>query len=131
MLALPADAEAFIPRNGSFKDLHGPGCYALRLSRPDDLPAAWDAQYDERPTWFDRLVGAAGVVYIGEAGDVLRRLEEHRDGEVRTTMLTTVCEIDGLRNVWWADSKTDAEEMESRLTIMMQNQHPELFVWSN
>lgn len=129
-LELPQDAEKFIPEGGDLSDLHGPGCYALRLDRPDDLASAWDREFDTRPDYFAELRDADTCLYVGASGDVLRRLEEHRDGEVRVGVLQRVCEIDSLRNIWWADDKEEAFQEESRLAIMLSNQYPDAYVHS-
>jgi len=126
-LQLPADAEPFIPDGEPFDHLHEPAVYALTLTKPDDLEAAWDAEYDARPAYFEELQDASGVVYIGEAGDVLYRLEQHRDGE-QTGVLMEAFGIDSLRNIWWMDSKKQAEANESQIAIMLQNQRPDLYV---
>lgn len=127
-LSLPADAEKFIPEGNDYDHLRSAGVYALTLGKPDDLAEAWDAEFDARPPYFDDLRDAAGVVYVGEAGDVLRRLEEHRDGDTRVGVLQRVCAIEGLRNIWWCDDKDHAEQQESVLAIALQNERPGLYV---
>jgi len=127
-LTLPADAEPFIPEGGDLSDLSNAGVYCLTLERPDDLAAAWDREYDHRPAYWDELTAATQVAYIGGAQDVLSRLEEHRDRAVRQTALTTVCEIDALRNIWWFDSAEVAFERESRIAMLMQNHKPSWYV---
>jgi predicted GIY-YIG superfamily endonuclease len=126
-LTLPADAEPFMPNDGAFGDLHGAGVYALTLDVPDDPADAWDAEHDHRPAYWDELVEAEQVVYIGEAGDILHRLEQHRDG-FHTGVLMEAFGIDSLRNIWWMGSKEQAEQMESQLGIMLQNERPEYYV---
>jgi predicted GIY-YIG superfamily endonuclease len=128
-LSLPADAEPFIPDGEPWDHLHEPAVYALTIDLPDDLEAAWDATHDTRPAYWDDLVDADGVVYIGEAGDVLHRLEQHRDGE-QTGVLMEAFGIDSLRNIWFMPSKEKAEQEESRLAIMLQNERLELYVHS-
>lgn len=124
MLELPADLEPF----GDPDEWHKPAVYCLRLTRPDDPAGAWDAEYDARPEWFPRFRDAAEVWYVGAAADCLARLEDHRDGEVRDTVLTRICDVDSLRNVWWFPTKREAFERESGLAIMLRNHHPEAFV---
>jgi len=127
-LSLPENAEPFIPDGEPFDHLHEPAVYALTLTKPDDLKAAWDAEFDARPGYFEELQDASGVVYIGEAGDVLHRLEDHRNGEIRVGVLQRVFEIDSLRNIWFMPSKEQAEQEESNIAIMLQNERPELYV---
>jgi predicted GIY-YIG superfamily endonuclease len=98
------------------------------LSKPDDLAAAWDREYDHRPGYWDELVACANVAYVGAAKDILGRLEDHRDGEVRQTALTKVCAIEGLRNIWWFDSADVAFERESKLAMLMANHKPSWYV---
>lgn len=126
-LSLPADAEPFIPAGEPWDHLHEPGVYALTLNRPDNPESAWDAVHDTRPPYFDAVLDADRVVYIGEAGDVLHRLEQHRDGD-RTGVLIEAFGIDALRNIWWMDSKEQAETQETALSTMLQNARPEWYV---
>jgi len=125
-LSLPADLEIF----GDPDEWHQPAVYCLSLTKPDDLGDEWDRRFDVRPPWFDELTAAREVYYVGATGDCLSRLEDHRDGEVRTTVLTEVCEIDALRNVWWFQSKDRAFQRESKLAILLQNEYPEAYVHS-
>lgn len=127
-LQLPADAEPHIPSGESITYLRNSGVYCLMLSKPDDLAAAWDKEFDHRPAYWDELVACANVAYVGAAKDILGRLEDHRDGEVRQTALTKVCAIDGLRNIWWFDSADVAFERESRLAMLMANHKPSWYV---
>jgi len=127
-LRLPADIEPHLIDGHEWSD---PGVYCLRLNRPDDLAEAWDATFDHRPDYWDDLQQAQGVVYVGASKNVMGRLEDHRDGDKRLTVLTEVCEIEGLRNVWWMDSVEAAFTQESQIAILMQNQRPELYVHQN
>lgn len=125
-LSLPADIEPFAD---DYSDLSGPGIYALNLSKPEDLTAAWDAEFDERPAYWDKLQQSESVVYVGAAKNVLSRLEDHRDKDVRVGVLQRVCDIEGLRNVWFCDSAEEAFERESRKAIELRNWlSPETFV---
>jgi hypothetical protein len=128
-LTLPSDAEVFIPEGEDFDWLHNAGVYALTLSRADDLAAAWDRHFEHRPDYFADLRDAEQVVYVGAAKDLLARLTDHKDGEKRVTVLTEVCEIDGLRNVWFCE-ETRRFVVESQTATMMQNEHPAMYVHS-
>jgi hypothetical protein len=127
-LELPADAEPYIPEPCTFNRLHNPGVYALELERPDDVASAWDSEFDTRPEWFDDFADAEQVIYVGAAKDVLRRLEEHRDGQVRVGVLQRVCEITGVHNIWWRMKTDIAFQDESKIAIELQNDHPEWYV---
>lgn len=123
-LELPADVEVF----GGPGRWHDPAVYCLVLERPDDVADVWDRQFDHRPEWWDEFVSANAVYYVGATADCLSRLEDHRDGEVRTTVLTEVCDIDKLRNVWWMSSADDAFTRESGIAVDLQNHYPGAFV---
>lgn len=128
-LSLPEDAEPFIPNGEPWDHLHTAAVYALTLQYPDDPEAAWDAEHDHRPPYFEELLDADEIVYIGEAGDVLHRLGQHRDG-FHTGVLMEAFGIDSLRNIWWMPSKEQAEQEESKIAIMLQNERPDLYVHS-
>ena len=123
------EVEAFA---ASFEQSRGPAIYALDLSKPDDLAAAWDKTFDSRPAYWDELQQARSVVYVGAAKNVMGRLEDHRDKEVRVGVLQRVCEIDGVRNVWFCDSADQAFERESGKAIELRNWlAPEIYVHQN
>jgi predicted GIY-YIG superfamily endonuclease len=124
-LALPADAEPFIE---VFDDLHRPAVYCLRLTRPDDLAAAWDAEFDARPPYLHELRDAETVLYVGATGDLLGRLEDHRDKEVRVAGLLRVCDIDALDEVWLFDTADEAFEAESRIGMRVAHERPDAYV---
>jgi len=115
-LSLPEDAEIFIPGGEDFDYLHEPAVYALLLAKPDDLASAWDRHHDHRPDYWDALQAASEVIYVGETADVLRRLIQHRNGH-KSGVLQQVCEITAIRNIWWMDSKEQAELHESKLAL--------------
>jgi len=127
-LTLPADAEPFIPKDGTLSDLSNAGVYCLTLDRPDDLAAAWDREFDHRPGYWDELEHCTQVAYIGGAQDVLNRLEEHRDKNRRVAALMAVCEIDSLRNIWWVKDAQKAYEEESRMALWLQRHKPSWYV---
>jgi len=127
-LSLPEDVEVFL--TDGYDQLHDPAVYALVLERPDDVAQAWDREYDTRPEWFDELVDAREVWYVGATNDCLSRLEDHRDGQVRVGVLQRICSIDSLRNVWWFSDTDRAFERESGIAVAMQNEYPEIYVHS-
>ena len=126
-LSLPEDIEPFLDDTHTWSDS---AVYALCLSRPDDLAQAWDAEFDHRPDYWDELVEAANVVYVGAAKNLISRLEDHHNQDVRKTVLTAVCDVESLRNVWWCSDMDEAVQEESKLAIMMQNQYADTYVHS-
>lgn len=125
-LSLPADLE---PYTNGLEDAHEPGVYALYLNRPSALADAWDEEYDVRPPYWQDLIEASRVVYVGGASDLLARLEDHRDGDVRQTALTKICDITGLHTVWVCEDKETAFNIEEpRLARMLQEEYPEWYI---
>lgn len=127
-LSLPEDAEPFIPEGEDLSALSNPGVYALSLSRPDDLAAAWDATFDARPAYWDDLQEAESVVYVGASNNVLARLEDHRDADLRKAALLNVCDLEALRTIWWFDSADEAFQNESKIALQLQVERPDLYV---
>lgn len=126
-LELPADPEVFADDYGQ---LSGPAVYALDITRPADLGDVWDRHYDNRPEWFDRFRDASAAVYVGAAANVLARLEDHRDGEVRKATLPTVAADVDLRNVWFFEQRDRAFERESNIAIRLRIHLQDTFVRS-
>lgn len=125
-LSLPQDLEPYVDGYG---ELHSPGAYCLCLSRPVDLQDRWERHYDMKPPYWDELVNSEKCVYVGGTSDLLSRLEDHRDGEVRQTALTQVCGIEKLQTVWVADSRGEAVNLrEPQLARLLSEEHPEWFV---
>jgi len=119
-LELPADLELFV---GTAWDT--PAVYCLRLSLPADLPERWDAEYDTRPDYVNPAATARQVLYVGATGDVLSRLEDHRDGEVREVALVGFAEDVDVRNVWPFDSAARAFERESGIALALESESSE------
>jgi len=123
-LELPADLEAFAD---DYDQLTSAAVYALDCEIPD-LSTAWDRHYDVRPEWFDAADEKPNHIYVGAAKNVLQRLEEHRDGEIRKASLPRVADDVSLRNVWWYDDADRAFERESNVAIRLRIHLPETFV---
>lgn len=128
-LSLPEDLT---PYTNGHDDLHSAGCYAIYLNRPSALADAWDEKYDTRPPYWQQLTEADRVLYVGGASDLLARLEDHRDGGVRETALTKICEVTGLHTVWVCEDADTAFNIEEpRLARMLQEEYPSWFVHQN
>jgi len=124
-LTLPADAEPFVD---DISDLRQPGVYALKCIKPNDMAAQWDRHFDHRPNYWNELVNAQRVAYVGASNDVLARLEDHRDADVRKAALLEVCEPVGVLNIKFFPTAERAFERESGLALRFAREHPEFYV---
>ena len=124
-LTLPEDIEPHLPEGVEWDQ---PGVYSLYLKKPDNVRDRWEQEFDSTPDFVDMLESKPTTVYVGAASNVMRRLEDHRDGEVRKVALLRVCDIEGLRNVWWFDSTDEAFEQEWPLATLMQQQYENYYV---
>jgi predicted GIY-YIG superfamily endonuclease len=122
MISLPQDLEAFAD---DYDQLTGAAVYALDLTPPDGVTDAWDERFDERPDYWDRLTETDEWIYVGASGSVLARLEDHRDAEVRKSILPTLATDMDLRNVWFYGSAEKAFERESAIGIRLRQHLPE------
>lgn len=121
-LELPGDLEPYIEE---YDQLHSEGAYAIELSRPVNLEEVWHRHNETKPPYWDQLQRADRVLYVGASGDLLSRLEDHRDGDARTTVLTEVCDVVGLHTAWRAKSPEHAREvLEPRLARWLQSSNP-------
>ena len=121
-LELPADAEPFLRSEDEW--LRRPAAYALELRKPYHFEAQWDRHFDTRPDdYWEELVAADEVIYVGGTKDLLGRLEDHRDGEVRQAVLLEVCAILSIRSVWWADGD-DPLLVERQLADALRAEEP-------
>lgn len=124
-LHLPEAIEPFCTDD---HDWHDPAAYALDLAEPDDPASACDAYFETRPPWLGDLLACERAIYVGATGDLLSRLEDHRDGEHRKASLVSICAIDGLRSVWWAADFGSATVQEYNLAGMLGREYPEAYV---
>lgn len=116
-LELPADAEPF----GT--EWNRPGVYILRYAKPNPLAAAVDDAFETRPEWFDLLADAERVLYVGESGNVMRRLEDHAEAKKRLTTLSRIgAEPIGIVNIRYYDSKEAAEHDEYNTAVRTARQ---------
>lgn len=129
-LTLPADLEACLPSEGAFEWCRGPAVYALRLDRPRPVAPAWDRHFEGRPPWFPEFQTAEACVYVGSAMDALGRLTDHKDGDVRLTVLTRVCDVAGLHGVWFCPDADRAavQREERRYARLLRRERPTWFV---
>lgn len=130
-LSLPEDLEPYIEE---YDQLHSEGAYALELSRPVNLEAVWHRHNETKPPYWDRLVNASEIYYVGASGDLLARLEDHRDNDdsrrksKRDTALTKVCSVRGLHTAWPTDSVEKAYELERDIARTLSRTRPDDYI---
>ena len=127
-LSLPADIEPFLDDTHAFERIRGPACYLLSLERPSDVREAWNETFDVLPAYMDELESAQSAVYVGAANDLLRRLNDHANGEKRKAALLEVCDVVDLVEVWWFDSVEKAFERESMIATNLANEMSNVYV---
>jgi len=117
-LSLPSDLEPYTT------DYRTAAVYALDVTMPDDLAYQWDLRFEHRAEWFDQLQAAGNVIYVGAAKNLIGRLEDHRDGQVRKAVLPSLATEIDLRNVWPKSDADDAFREESKIAIRLRNHLP-------
>lgn len=127
-LSLPEDIEPHL--TSDVKAWSSPGVYCLTLDVPSDVRERWESVFDTTPDYLDMVEQKERTVYVGAAKNVLSRLEDHRDGDVRKVALLEVCEIDSLRNIWWMDSVEQAFLKEQTMADMLTHEYPSWYVHS-
>lgn len=116
-ISLPQDIEPF----GTEWDQ--PGCYALLYEKPEDPDAAVDRAFDNRPEWHESFTEAEYVLYVGEASNVIRRIEDHAQADKRLTTLSRIgCEPISVEAIEYHDSKEDAEHAEYNTAVRLSRQ---------
>lgn len=126
-LSLPADIEPHLSDAHEWSD---PAVYCLWLDPPSDLRERWNTIYDHEPPYLEEVELASSTLYVGATGNLIHRLEDHNEGKVRQGALTSLCEIEGVRNIWWFDDATRAFERENGLAMTLQNEYPDYYVHS-
>lgn len=124
-LSLPEDIEPHLTSDNEWSD---PGVYCLSLTVPSDVRERWESVFDTTPDYLDMVEQKAQTVYVGAAKNVLSRLEDHKEGKYRKAALLEVCEIDGLRNVWWFNTVERAFLKERTMADMVSAEHPSWYV---
>jgi len=124
-LTLPADIEPHLIDGYDWND---PGVYCLSLTVPSDVRERWECEFEQTPDYVDMVEQKHCTAYVGATKNVMARLEDHRDGDVRKVALLRVCEIDGVHNIHWFDSKDDAFKHEWGIANLMSQQRPEFYV---
>lgn len=127
-LSLPKAIEPHMIDGMAFERIRGPAVYAIQLDPPEDIYTAWDQHFDHRPDYLTDVQAAKRVLYVGAANDLLRRLNDHNDGEKRKSALLRVCDIERLHSVFWFNDPDRAFERESGIATAIQNEHPSWYV---
>jgi len=129
-LELPGCIEPHMTSDMAFERIRGPAVYVLQLDPPEGIYSAWDEHFEHRAPYLDEIDEVSEVLYVGAANDLLRRLNDHNDGEVRKAALLRVCDIESLHSVYWFDSAEQAFERESGIAKVIQNERGNTYVHS-
>jgi len=110
-------------------DVTQPGCYALRLSKPqhERLEVLWSQEYDVLHPDIDAMQDSDRLYYVSGAKNLLARINDHLDNPNRSGAVMSVAPIHSIAHVWPYDSAEKAFEKESHHAIEM-NQHPRAYV---
>lgn len=111
-------------------EARSPGVYALVLSVPQDvdLREYWLMEYDTLPDYWESLVDAERVVYVGASDDAYGRIQEHIQSDARKAVLPSVFPPHSLERLWLYEDADEAFLRESMHATRLRNSRPEWFV---
>jgi len=116
-LNLPQEAEPF------GEDWSRPGCYAVLYDKPENAIEKLDEEFDTRQPWFDAYEAAEKCLYVGEATNVMHRLEDHAQRHVRKNALKRIgCEPMSIEAIRYFNSKEKAEAEEYNTAVSLSKQ---------
>ena len=111
----PTQAHGRLDELGVLDESHGPGCYALRASVPNNVESvqrtwldAIDAPLPDE--YADQLAAAETCLYVGRSGDVYDRLMDHARADVRRASFVRAFGMADVHGVWPGDENTGVAE---------------------
>ena len=111
----PIDAHKRLDELGVLDESHGSGCYALRVSVPNNVESV-------QRTWLDaigaplpdeyaeQLADADTALYVGRSVDVYDRLMDHARADVRRASFVRAFGMADVHGVWPGDAITGVAE---------------------
>ena len=111
----PTQANGRLDELGVLDASHGPGCYALRASVPNNVESV-------QRTWLDaidaplpdehaeQLAAADTCLYVGRSGDVYDRLMDHARSDVRRASFVRAFGMADIHGVYPEDENNGVAE---------------------
>ena len=111
----PVVAHERLDDLGVLDESHGSGCYALRVSVPNNVESVqrtWlDAIGAPLPdAYAEQLADADTCLYVGRSGNVYDRIMDHADGQVRRASFIRAFGMADVHGVWPDDANTGVAE---------------------
>ena len=111
----PVGAHKRLDELGVLDASHGPGCYALRVSVPNNVESvqrtwldAIDAPLPE--AYAEQLADADTALYVGRSGDVYDRIMDHARADVRRASFVRAFGMTDIHGVYPEDENTGVAE---------------------
>ena len=111
----PTQAHGRLDELGILDGSHGPGCYALRASVPNNVESVQRTWLDaiDAPlpdAYAEQLADAETCLYVGRSGNVYDRIMDHADGQVRRASFIRAFGMTDIHGVWPDDANTGVAE---------------------
>ena len=111
----PVDAHKRLDELGVLDESHGPGCYALRASVPNNVESVQRTWLDaiDAPLpddYADQLAAAETCLYVGRSVNVYDRLMDHARADVRQASFVRAFGMADIHGVWPGDENTGVAE---------------------
>jgi predicted GIY-YIG superfamily endonuclease len=113
----------------TIEEAHQPGVYVLELSTPNSknhelYHRLWLDSHSGLHPELEQIIESDRLLYVGEANDVLSRLEDHLDNPNRSTTLGSTFPIHSIVDVDFYNTKTKAEEHERDKADQLRQNNP-------
>ena len=111
----PVDAHKRLDDLGVLDESHGSGCYALRVSVPNNVESVqrtWLGAIDAPlpDAYAEQLAEADTCLYVGRSGNVYDRIMDHADGQVRRASFVRAFGMADVHGVYPEDENTGVAE---------------------
>jgi predicted GIY-YIG superfamily endonuclease len=118
-------------------EAHAPGVYVLEFSTPktdkenrrSQIKKLWLSEKETLPSYFEELVEAHKLLYVGFSKDVYSRIEQHINKH-QTTTLADVFPLHSVFDIYFYETKQKAALNEESHTIDLNNAYPNAYVHS-
>ena len=111
----PVEAHQRLDELGVLDASHGPGCYALRVSVPNNVESvqrtwldAIDAPLPDE--YAEQLAECESALYVGRSGNVYDRIMDHVRAQVRRASFVEAFGVDDIHGVYADDENSNTAE---------------------